>query len=74
MQFSNSFHFRLLFGGTIPHYFYALLEKIVPDGKHSNFYKFLGERLAFAPLYAALSLYFLARFEVISVPLVSVKF
>lgn len=54
----------LIFGGTLPHYFYQHVERLVAGaGGAKRFYLFLIERLAYAPLYQALSLYFLARFE-----------
>lgn len=56
--------FGLLFGGTVPHYFYQIIEKIFPHGMpYRNIIVFLAERLMFAPFYQALSLYFLSRFE-----------
>ncbi|CAA9995932.1 unnamed protein product [Nesidiocoris tenuis] len=56
--------FGLLFGGTVPHYFFMLLEKCV--GKNSAnpvLVKLAIERLMYAPCYQVLSLYMLARFE-----------
>lgn len=48
----------------MPHYFYKYVERFVAEaGKAKQFYLFLIERLAYAPLYQAISLYFLSRFE-----------
>ncbi|XP_055843670.1 peroxisomal membrane protein 2 [Episyrphus balteatus] len=56
--------FGLLFGGTVPHFFYQMVEKIFPHKMPlRKILVFLAERLIFAPFYQALSLYFLSRFE-----------
>jgi len=57
--------FGLIFGGTVPHYFYQIVERLFShDVRFRKFFVFLSERLAFAPLYQLLSLYFLSIFEV----------
>ncbi|XP_014272144.1 peroxisomal membrane protein 2 [Halyomorpha halys] len=56
--------FGLLFGGTIPHYFYIILEQAFPgSGRLTGICKFIVERFIYAPLYQMFSLYVLARFE-----------
>lgn len=56
--------FGLLFGGTVPHFFYQFIDKIFPHKMpYRKMLVFLAERLMFAPFYQALSLYFLSRFE-----------
>ncbi|XP_019890258.1 peroxisomal membrane protein 2 [Musca domestica] len=56
--------FGLIFGGSVPHYFYKTVERLFhEDVKFRKFFQFLSERLVYAPIYQALSLYFLARFE-----------
>ncbi|XP_075969922.1 peroxisomal membrane protein 2 [Anticarsia gemmatalis] len=57
--------YGLLFGGTIPHYFYELVERIFPEEvvAFPLVKKVLFERLLYAPLIQAFSLYTLARFE-----------
>lgn len=55
---------RLLFGGTIPHYFYMFLERAVPE--EASFViakKLFLERLIYSPLYQAFTLYIIARLE-----------
>lgn len=55
---------RLIFGGSFPHYFYKYVEEFLKNaGKAKQMYLFLIERLIFAPVYQAISLYFLSRFE-----------
>ncbi|XP_028036185.1 peroxisomal membrane protein 2 isoform X1 [Bombyx mandarina] len=57
--------YGLLFGGTVPHYFYETVERLFPE-ESASFplaKKLLLERLIFAPLMQAFSLYSLARFE-----------
>ncbi|KAH8390739.1 hypothetical protein KR215_001248, partial [Drosophila sulfurigaster] len=57
--------FGLIFGGTVPHYFYQIVERLFShDLRFRKFFIFLSERFAFAPLYQFLSLYFLSIFEV----------
>lgn len=56
--------FGLIFGGSVPHYFYKLIEAIVPeDFEYKRLAEFILERLTFAPVFTALSLYFLSLFE-----------
>ncbi|KAI8434564.1 hypothetical protein MSG28_003110 [Choristoneura fumiferana] len=57
--------YGLLFGGTIPHFFYDLVERLFPEEvvAFPLVKKLLFERLIFAPLMQAFSLYTLARFE-----------
>ncbi|KAK9746076.1 Mpv17 / PMP22 family [Popillia japonica] len=56
--------FGLLFGGTIPHYFYKILERLVPEeASFAVIKKILLERLIFTPLFQAFVLYTLARLE-----------
>uniref|UniRef100_A0A1L8D9Y3 Putative conserved plasma membrane protein n=1 Tax=Nyssomyia neivai TaxID=330878 RepID=A0A1L8D9Y3_9DIPT len=56
--------FGLIFGGTLPHYFYTFIERIFSDElKFRRFYQFLLERLTFTPIFQIFSLYFLSRFE-----------
>ncbi|CAH4037174.1 peroxisomal membrane protein 2 [Pieris brassicae] len=57
--------YGLIFGGTIPHYFYELIERLFPH-EATAFplaKKLIFERLVIAPLMQAFSLYTLARFE-----------
>ena len=58
-------YFRLLFGGTIPHYFYEFIERFFAEEvvAFPLAKKLLFERLIFAPVMQAFSLYTLARFE-----------
>lgn len=57
-------NFRLIFGGSFPHYFYKYVEEFLQNaGKAKQMYLFFIERLVFAPVYQAISLYFLSRFE-----------
>ncbi|TMW52822.1 hypothetical protein DOY81_002089 [Sarcophaga bullata] len=56
--------FGLIFGGSVPHYFYQTIERLFhQDVKFRKFFQFISERLIYAPLYQVLSLYFLSRFE-----------
>lgn len=56
--------FGLLFGGTIPHYFYDCLDTLIPEQVSLSVLKKLFiERLVFSPLYHAFTLYMIARFE-----------
>ncbi|KAL0842386.1 hypothetical protein ABMA28_014505 [Loxostege sticticalis] len=57
--------YGLLFGGSIPHYFYEVVERLFPEEvvAFPLAKKLLFERLIFAPLMQAFSLYTLARFE-----------
>lgn len=57
--------YGLIFGGTVPHYFYEFIERVFSQ-ETSAFplaKKLLFERLIFTPLMQAFSLYTLARFE-----------
>jgi len=57
--------FRLLFGGTIPHYYYQLLEWAVPRrASLALLKKVLIQQLIYTPLYQLFSLYTLTRLEV----------
>lgn len=57
-------YFRLVFGGTIPHYFYNFLEGIVSEeASFAVVKKLFIERLIYSPLYQAFTLYILARLE-----------
>lgn len=57
--------FGIIFGGTVPHYFYQTVERLFShDLRFRKFFLFLAERLTFAPFYQLLSLYFLSIFEV----------
>ena len=57
-------YFSLLFGGTLPHYFYAFMERVLDqDLKFRKLIQFAMERLLFAPIFQGVSLYSLARFE-----------
>ncbi|XP_044733915.1 peroxisomal membrane protein 2-like [Chrysoperla carnea] len=56
--------YGLFFGGTIPHYFYMYIERLVPKTvTGAVFIKILIERLLYSPLNSAFSLYMLARLE-----------
>lgn len=56
--------FGLLFGGTLPHYFYGWLERVVPEeAAFAIVKKLIIERLFYSPLYHAFTLYMIARFE-----------
>lgn len=53
-----------MFGGTLPHFFYQWLERAIPEGlRLRKLFQFFLERFGFTPIYQALSLYFLSRFE-----------
>lgn len=55
---------RLLFGGTIPHFFYTTLERLISDEVgHSIAKRLLVERLIYSPLYQAFVIYMIARLE-----------
>nr|CAD7259400.1 unnamed protein product [Timema shepardi] len=55
----------LIFGGTIPHWFFLTLDKLVPSNvPNFQMKRVLIERLLFAPLFHAWTLYVLARLEV----------
>lgn len=56
--------FGLLFGSTIPHFFYLGLEHIIPEESAFTIAKgLIVERLIYTPLFQAFYLYTLARFE-----------
>ncbi|CAH1104109.1 unnamed protein product [Psylliodes chrysocephalus] len=56
--------YGLVFGGTIPHYFYNFLEGIVSEeASFAVVKKLFIERLIYSPLYQAFTLYILARLE-----------
>lgn len=57
--------YGLVFGGTIPHYFYEILERTFPEEAVAFplAKKLIFERIIYAPLIQAFSLYTLARFE-----------
>ncbi|EDV50202.1 peroxisomal membrane protein 2 isoform X1 [Drosophila erecta] len=56
--------YGLIFGGSVPHYFYTTVERLISqDVRFRRFFLFLSERLVYAPIYQALSLFFLTLFE-----------
>lgn len=55
--------FGLIFGGSVPHYFYSFFDSVVPDVQYKRLIEFLMERTLFAPVFVGLSLYFLSIFE-----------
>lgn len=56
---------RLIFGGSMPHYFYKIMEKtLVGRSKLNQMLFFASERLIYTPMFQALSLFFLSIFEV----------
>lgn len=56
--------FGLLFGGSMPHYFYKLMEKTLTGRTKLNQILFFAcERLMYTPMFQALSLFCLAIFE-----------
>ncbi|KAJ9595985.1 hypothetical protein L9F63_012806, partial [Diploptera punctata] len=56
--------FGLLFGGSLPHYFYRVLDQYIPDDIAFASFKHLAlERLVFMPLFQVLALYMLSRLE-----------
>ncbi|XP_045474356.1 peroxisomal membrane protein PMP22 [Harmonia axyridis] len=56
--------FGLLFGGTIPHFFYLGLDNLISEEAGMAVVKrFLVERIIYTPLFQAFFLYMLARFE-----------
>ncbi|XP_063238258.1 peroxisomal membrane protein 2 [Bacillus rossius redtenbacheri] len=56
--------FGFLFGGPIPHWFFLLLENVVPRGSSNvHLKRILMERLLFMPAFQALGLYMLTIFE-----------
>ncbi|XP_031638517.1 peroxisomal membrane protein 2 [Contarinia nasturtii] len=56
--------FGLLFGGSMPHFFYKIMEKTLVGRTKLNQFLFFGcERLIYTPMFQALSLFFLSIFE-----------
>lgn len=56
--------YGLLFGGTIPHYFYEILSRIInEESKFAPFQQLLIERFIFMPIYSFFSLYMISRLE-----------
>lgn len=55
--------FGAFVAGPSAHFFYQFINRIVPDVKFRRFLEFLLERFMFAPVFVALSLYFLTIFE-----------
>lgn len=56
--------YGLLFGGTIPHYFFQCLEWLIPGSSTMSIVKqLLVQRLIFTPLYQLFTLYTISRFE-----------
>lgn len=55
--------FGLVFGGSVPHYFYGFIEKITKEMRNKKALQFLMQRILFTPVYTALSLYFLTILE-----------
>lgn len=56
--------FGLIFGGSVPHEFYEILDWVFPDtSKHAVLKQLLFERIVYTPLYQFFSLYSLARLE-----------
>lgn len=49
--------------GPFAHFFYEFIGRIVPDVRFKRILEFLIERFTFAPIFVALSLYFLTIFE-----------
>lgn len=55
--------FGACIAGPFAHYFYEFIGRIVPDVRFRRILEFLLERFTFAPIFCALSLYFLTIFE-----------
>lgn len=56
--------FGLLFGGSMPHYFYKIMERTLTGrSKLNQFLFFACERLIYTPAFQMLSLFFLSIFE-----------
>lgn len=56
---------RLLFGGSIPHYFFQCLEWLIPgSSKMAVVKQLLFQRLIFTPIYQLFTLYTISRLEV----------
>lgn len=55
--------FGALIAGPFAHHFYELIGRLVPDVRFKRILEFLLERLTFAPILCALSLYFLTILE-----------
>ena len=61
----NDLFSRLLFGGSLPHYFYRALDRYISDDVAlAPIKQLILERLIFMPLFQILALYMLARLEV----------
>jgi len=54
--------FGALIAGPFSHFYYEFISRIVPDVKYRRLLEFLIERFTFAPIFCALSLYFLTLF------------
>lgn len=64
-EYESIYFFRLLFGGSMPHFFFKIMERtLIGRTRLSQLLFFACERLIYTPLFQALSLYFLAIFEV----------
>lgn len=58
------FNFRLIFGGTVPHLFYSVLDRFITgEALPDAIKKLLIERLLYVPLFQAFVIYMIARFE-----------
>lgn len=55
--------FGAVVAGPFAHFFYMLINSIVPDVRGRRILEFLMERFTFAPCFCALSLFFLTIFE-----------
>lgn len=56
--------YGLLFGGSVPHYFFECLEWLIPGTSHLAVVKqLLFQRLIFTPLYQLFTLYTISRLE-----------
>ncbi|CRL02884.1 CLUMA_CG015781, isoform A [Clunio marinus] len=55
--------FGAFVAGPFAHYFYEFISRIVPDVPFRRILEFLLERFTYAPIFCALSLYFLTIFE-----------
>ncbi|KDR20079.1 Peroxisomal membrane protein 2 [Zootermopsis nevadensis] len=61
--------FGLLFGGSVPHYFYRALDHYISDDVAlAPVKQLILERLIFMPLFQILALYMLARLEFTNIP------
>lgn len=55
--------FGAFVGAPFAHFFYEAIGRIVPDVRFKRILEFLLERFTFAPIFCALSLFFLTIFE-----------